>query len=88
MTSVEYIGAYSPSHEGPVGPLDNKKLVVHKLVVFEEPRDSQVMPIENYEHANTTTISQTLRDFRGGSNKRRARRGNNGLMKKVKKIFT
>lgn len=88
MTSVEYISAYSPSHEGRVGPLDNKKLVVHKLVVFGEPRDSQAMTTDNYEHANTTTISQTLRDFRGGSNKRRTRRGNSGLMEKVKKIFT
>lgn len=45
MTSVEYISAYSPSHEGRVGPLDNKKLVVHKLVVFGEPRDSQAMTL-------------------------------------------
>ncbi|CAR30752.1 hypothetical protein ZYGR_0P00540 [Zygosaccharomyces rouxii] len=85
MISTEYTGPYLTRYEGVGRPLDNsEKLVLYELVT---PQDSQVMPTDNYEHADTTTISRTFRSFRGGSAKRSTNRGNNGIVKRVKKLF-
>ncbi|GAV54320.1 hypothetical protein ZYGR_0AL00520 [Zygosaccharomyces rouxii] len=88
MASIEYVSVYPPSYERSISSLDNKRLACYKLVTLGEPQDLQVMPTDNYEHADTTTVPQTLRGFRGGSARRSAKRGNGGIMKTVKKLFT